>query len=177
MTFLRIAACAAALILPASLGFAHDGIHIHDPYARIIAGSGVVYFQIESMESVPDTLLSARTDIGMAMLMNSTADAKGVMRMRHVPEGFTVDAGQVRLLSAAADHVMLWGMTGKPRNGDTFTLTLTFAGVGDIAVTVPVDNIRRTEPGSGPTQYDVTSAELGHDHAANAAPEHTTSHD
>lgn len=158
MTFFRGAPGVAALLLPAGAGFAHNGIQIHDPYARIVAGSGVVYFQIENMKAVPDRLTGARTDLGMAMLMNSTADAKGVMRRRMATEGYVVEAGQVRSLGAAADHIMLSGVTARLKTGGSFTLTLTFSGAGDVIVTVPVDNARRTDPGPGPTPYDAMSA-------------------
>ena len=158
MTFFRGAPGVAALLLPAGAGFAHNGIHIHDPYARIIAGSGVVYFQIENMKALPDRLTGARTDLGMALLMNSTANADGVTQMHAVPESFAVEAGQVRSLSAAADHIMLSGVTARLKTGDSFALTLSFAGVGDVTVTVPVDNARRTDPGAGPTPYDAMSA-------------------
>ena len=152
----RFAACIAALLfaLPA---VAQDAIHINDPYARIISGAGVVYFQIGNMQAGADILIAARSDLGMAMLMNHAEDANGVMQMRMVMDGFAVGPGQVRVLQSAADHVMLSGVTAKPRNGDTFTLVLTFAGAGDVTVTVPVDNARRTPPGAGPTPFDVVS--------------------
>lgn len=165
MIFQRFAACAAVLLLSSIPSLAHDGVHINDPYARVLAGSGVVYFQIENMQTVPDTLIAARSDLGMTMLMNNTEDANGVMQMRMV-DGFAVDAGQVRVLQPAGDHVMLSGVTARPKTGETITVVLTFATAGDVTVTVPVDNTRRTPPGAGPTPFDVMSAEKGHGDAA-----------
>ena len=168
MKTVRLAACVAAL-LSAWPAVAHDGIHINDPYARIISGAGVVYFQIENMQTGADTLIAAQSDLGVAMLMHHAEDANGVMQMRMVMDGFTVDAGQVRVLQSAADHVMLSDVATKPRTGDTFTLVLTFARAGEVTVTVPVDNTRRTPPGSGPTPYDVMSIAVGLDAGGKAA--------
>ena len=43
MKLTLIAAFAALLALPA---YAHDGVHIIDPYARVIGPSGAVFFRI-----------------------------------------------------------------------------------------------------------------------------------
>lgn len=135
-----------------------EGVVIHDPYARVIAGSGVVLFLIENQTDVSDRLVSARSDLGMAMLMNDSQDANGVMKMRMVMDGFEVAPHQTRLLTNAADHVMLSGVTAKPKTGDLITVVLTFEVAGDITVTLPVDNARRTDPGMGPTPHDATSS-------------------
>lgn len=134
-----------------------EGVVIHDPYARVIAGSGVVLFLIENQTDAPDRLIGARSDLGTAMLMNDTEDANGVMQMRMVMDGFEVAPHQTRLLTNVADHVMLSGVTAKPKTGDLITVVLTFEVAGDITVTLPVDNARRTDPGPGPTPHDAAS--------------------
>jgi copper(I)-binding protein len=134
-----------------------DGLHVTDPYARVIAGNGVVYFRISNDQDSDDTLLAAKSDIGMAMLMTSSEDANGVMQMRMVMDGFAVPAHGTHLLTNASDHVMLSDLASKPKPGDTLTLTLTFATAGDVVLTVPVDNARRTDPGPGPTEHDAAS--------------------
>ena len=144
-----------SMTLPA---LAHDGIHIRDPYARILGGAGAVYFMIENMAQTPDVLLQATSpDAQMTGLMNSSEDANGVMKMRDVAQGFAVDAGATRILSGGADHIMLMAVPGKYQNGQTVTLTLTFEHAGQVTVTVPVDNARRSAPTAGPTAFDVQS--------------------
>ena len=144
-----------AMTLPA---LAEDGIHIRDPYARIINGAGAVYFQIQNMAQAPDVLLQATSpDAQMTGLMNSSADANGVMKMRDVAQGFVVDAGTTRILSGGADHIMLMAVPRKYKNGQTVTLTLTFEHAGQVTVTVPVDNARSSAPSAGPTAFDAAS--------------------
>ena len=145
---------ALLLAMPAA---AHNGIHIFDPYARIIAGNGVVYFMIDNHEASEDTLIAARTDIGMAMLMTSAEDANGVMKMRMVMDGFAIAPGAMRVLQPAADHVMLSDLTAEPDQGETLVLILTFQKAGEVILTVPVDNTRRTPPTMGPTEFDIRS--------------------
>ena len=120
----------AAFFCSALPGLAHNGIHIHDPYARIIAGAGVVYFTIDNHEDQEDRLIGVASDIGMAMLMTSAEDAAGVMKMSMVPGGIAVAADAARALQPAGDHVMLSGVTAKYRNGDTIHVTLTFDKAG-----------------------------------------------
>ncbi len=155
MNLTLLAAFAALFALPA----AADGVHITDPYARVIGPSGVALFRILNQETSDDTLISATSpDAGMVMLMNDHADANGVMKMTDVPDGFAVKAGAERVLASAADHVMLMDLTRKIKGGDTVTLVLTFQKAGDITVTLPVDNTRRSDSGTGPTPYDAASA-------------------
>ena len=160
MKHLHLAALVAAVLAYALPAQAHNGIHIHDPYARIISGAGVVYFTIDNHADQDDTLLAATTEAGMAMLMTSHEDANGVMQMADMPEGFAVAGHATRILAPAGDHVMLSGITGKFKAGDTITVILTFEKAGQMTLTVPVDITRRTPPGMGPTPFDAVSAEI-----------------
>ena len=155
MKLTLIAACAALLACPA---LAHDGVHIIDPYARVIGPSGAVYFRIGNDEAVEDTLLSAVSpDAGMVMLMTSSAGSDGVMKMASVPDGFGVPANGERVLASGGDHVMLMSLTRSLKAGDTVALVLTFAKAGEVQLSLPVDNARKTPPGMGPTAFDAQS--------------------
>ena len=156
----KLTALAAVLLAMTSPLAAHNGVHVYDPYARVINGAGVVYFMIGNHEDQPDTLLSAFCpDAGMVQLMNASTDANGVRHMTAVTGGFTVAAGSTRLLKGAADHVMLMAMARPLKTGDTLTLVLLFQNAGEVRVTVPVDNKRRDDPTMGPTAFDAESAD------------------
>lgn len=158
LPLLKRLALPTALLL-ATPALANDGVHVADPYARFVQGNGVVYFRIDNHAGQADRLISAETDIGMAMLMTNETDANGMMKMLVVPDGFPVEPGAVRILRPAGDHVMLMGLSSEPGQGESFTLTLTFELAGQITLTVPVDNTRRSEPGLEPTPYDVSSGD------------------
>jgi copper(I)-binding protein len=145
---------AALLLMLATPAYAHDGVHIIDPYARILVGSGAVYFMMSNHSDTDDVLLSASSpDAAMVHLMNSSADANGVMSMADV-DNFPVAAEDSRTLAGGGDHVMLMGVTRKVTTGDTVTVTLVFEHAGTVTLTVPVDNKRTAPPGMGPTQFD-----------------------
>ena len=131
MKLTLIAAFAALLALPA---YAHDGVHIIDPYARVIGPSGAVYFRIGNDEAVEDRLISATSpDAGMVMLMTSRASSDGVMKMASLPDGMTIPANGERVLASAGDHVMLMSLTRSLKAGDTVTLVLTFEKATTVA--------------------------------------------
>lgn len=145
-------------ILQALPAAAHDGLHIADPYARILTtGAGVVYFTIENHTGAGDTLIAVRSDIGTAMLMSSVEDTNGVMKMSMAMDGFAIGPADAHVLQPAGDHVMLSNLTRLPGDGKSLVLTLTFARAGEVTLTVPVANARRTAPGPGPTPFDAQS--------------------
>lgn len=150
------AALIAALPLAA---FAHDGVHIHDPYARVSspkAASGAVFMTIANHAVTDDRLLSVASDVAERVELhthNMTAD--GVMQMIHVKEGFVIPASGEHALDRGGDHVMLLGLTRSLKEGDTFTLTLTFEKAGDMVIEVPVLN-------KGPAKAGHENMEHGH---------------
>jgi periplasmic copper chaperone A len=152
-----LAALAVAFALSALPAHAHQGIHILDPYVRIIAGSGVVYLLIENHSDQDDTLVAAASDAANTMLMTSAEDASGVMKMTAVPAGFVIKSHDICLLAPAGDHLMLSGVPGTYKDGDTIAVLLTFEKAGQISLTIPVENARRTPPGAGPTPFDAES--------------------
>ena len=137
-----LCAFVAAAAVPA---LAHDGVHIEDPWARFIPGarSSVVYMLIENHAAVEETLLSVSADLaGMASLHTSGKDAKGMTTMDALPAGLTIAPGAIAELQIGGTHIMLMDLTRRPKDGESFTLTLTFAHAGKVTVEVPVDNKR-----------------------------------
>lgn len=150
---------AAVLLWLATPALAHDGVHIVDPYARVLVGNGAVYLMMINHSDSDDVLLSASSpDAEMVHLMNSSADANGVMSMAMVDAGLPVRSGDQRILTGGADHVMLMGVTRKVTTGDLVTVTLVFEHAGSVTLTVPVDNKRTTPPGMGPTEFDAVAS-------------------
>lgn len=141
-----LAAGAALFALPA---LAHDGVHIHDPYARAQGGnggSGAVYLMIENHATVDDTLLSVSSTIAeVVQLHSNVTDAEGVTHMNAMEDGLEIPAGQTIALMRGDNHIMLMGLTRSLQDGDSFDLTLTFAHAGEVTVEVPVDNARKPD--------------------------------
>ncbi len=139
---------ACTLALPA---FAE--ITIVDPYARssgMMAKAGAAFFVIENSGDEDDQLIDAKGDISKITELHTHKDmGDGIMKMMHVPEGFTVPAHGSHTLARGGDHVMFMGLLKPMQQGDTVTVTLTFEKAGDITVEMPVD-LERTEEGMMP---------------------------
>ena len=149
-----LAATAALFTLPA---FAHEGVHINDPYAitrGAIGSTGAVFFTVENHASVDDRLVGVTSDVAdMVEMHTHSQNADGVMTMPAVPEGFPVAAEGELVLQRGGNHIMLMGLTRALKDGDVIEMTLTFEHAGEVVVEVPVDNNHKVAAG-------------GHDHAA-----------
>jgi copper(I)-binding protein len=151
---IAVAAIAALIALPA---FAHDGVHINNPYARVIGGvgaSGAVFFEIENHQDVEDRLISVASDAADMVQLHTHKEEGGVMKMMHVTEGFAVPALGAHSLARGGDHVMLMGMKSELKNGDVVDLTLTFEKAGKVQVQAVIDNDRKPEDGGAAHEMD-----------------------
>ncbi|MDZ7905730.1 MAG: copper uptake system-associated protein [Cypionkella sp.] len=166
-----LAAFAALIAMPA---FAHDGVHINDPYARVtgkVGASGAVFFEIENHQDVDDRLISAASDAAERVELHTHKDEGGVMKMMEVKEGFAVPALGFHTLARGGDHVMMMGLKSELKNGDVIDLTLTFERAGAVQVQATIDNERKPEDGAMGHEmggHKMEGDKMGHDtHTAN----------
>ncbi|MDC0738144.1 copper chaperone PCu(A)C [Cognatishimia sp. SS12] len=133
----------AALAAPA---LAEGEIMIKDAYLRVAtkaAKSGAAFMELHNMGTDRDQLLSVHSDIAARTELHTHEDmGDGVMKMRHVEEGFAIPAGASHDLARGGDHVMFMGLTRSLTEGDTVPLVLVFEHAGEITIEVPVDNSR-----------------------------------
>lgn len=137
-----LTALAVAFAVPA---LAHDGVHIEGAYARFMPGSmaGAAFMTIENHATVDDRLVSATADVANRVELHThKMGADGSMQMIEVPEGFAIPSGETIELKRGGDHIMLMDLKGKPKDGDTIHVTLTFEHAGDVEISVPVDGKR-----------------------------------
>lgn len=140
---MKIAALAvmAALAL-AGPARAHDGIHVEDPYLLItapVAKSAAAFMRIVNHSAEPDRLVSAKADFAQSVQTHThEQSADGVMKMRHVEEGFPVEGHAERVLDRSGDHLMVMGLNRRLELGETVTIELTFERGEVIEVEMPV---------------------------------------
>lgn len=150
-------AAVAAFVLAAPVAQAHDGVHVHDPYARVssaMAQSGAAFMVIDNHGSTDDRLVAAHSDVAQRVELHThEQDANGVMRMIHVEEGFVIPAGGEIRLERGGKHVMFLGLTRTLEQDDIVAVTLVFENEGEVIVEIPVDNARAVDHGG-----------QGHDH-------------
>ena len=139
----------AALVLllsaPAALA---QGIEVRDAYAfspRPGAPTGAAYMVIVN-EGEGDRLLSASSPAAEHVMLHDSTEEEGVMRMEEAEAGFEVPAKGELALVRGGRHVMFMGINEPFEDGGTVPLVLTFERAGEVAVEVPVDQSRLTEP-------------------------------
>ncbi|OYU40826.1 MAG: copper-binding protein [Pseudorhodobacter sp. PARRP1] len=144
----------AFALLIAAPAFAHQGVHIENPYARTNGGigkTGAVFLEIMNHADTDDRLIGVASDVADKVEMHThKAGENGVMSMSAVPEGFEIPALQSRFLKRGGDHIMLMGLRQDLKDGDIIHLTLTFEHSGEVMVDVPVDNARKPDAAADP---------------------------
>lgn len=104
------------------------------------AGAGAAFFVVENRGANDDTLLGADAEVADSVELHTHVHDSGVMRMRPI-ERILVPAGGRATLQPGGDHVMLIGLRAPLVEGQTYTLGLTFAKAGHVAVPVTVKAI------------------------------------
>jgi copper(I)-binding protein len=151
VSFLATAAFAHAL--PADTGqflavADTSGIDLEHVWARPTIGaatSGAIYFTVTNKGS-PDELVGASTPVAATAAVHETINDQGVMKMRPVAS-IPLDLGKPVTLKPGGYHVMLTGVKGPLKPGDSFPLTLTFAHAQPITVTTKVEAMSGAMPG------------------------------
>jgi copper(I)-binding protein len=145
----RLLAVAACLVV-ASPALAQTGqLEVSNVWARATpakAENGVAFLTIRS--PTPDRLLSVSSPVAKKVELNAMEMSGMVMKMRPIA-ALEIPAGQPVTLKPGGDHIMLIGLNGPLREGQSFPLTLTFEKAGTRDVTVAT-----AKPGaSGPPPH------------------------
>ena len=138
---------AVVCIVIAGAALAQTGqLEVSNAWARATpakAETGIAYLTIRSPTA--DRLDSVSSPVAKKVELNTMEMSGVVMKMRPLAS-LDIPAGQPVTLKPGGDHVMLTGLNGPLRDGQSFPLTLTFEKAGTRDVTVAVE-----KPGaSGP---------------------------
>lgn len=111
--------------------------------ARIgMAPNSGIYGQI-AIENGNDTLVAARTSVATRVELHEHIHDNGVMRMREVEGGLSIQAEQPLEMKPGGYHIMLIGLTGPLNDGTTVDLELEFASGKVITLQVPVVSVTK----------------------------------
>jgi len=130
----------AVLSLP---GIASAQMIIEDAYARASgpsAQSGAAFMVILNQSDTDDRVTGVTSDAAARVELHThIEDENGVMRMRHVVDGFPIAAGESHTLARGGDHIMFMGLSQPWHQADTITVTLTFEHADPVELSIPVD--------------------------------------
>ncbi|WP_316175248.1 copper chaperone PCu(A)C [Bradyrhizobium sp. SZCCHNRI1073] len=155
MTFLGRSLLAFALLLGgSSAAFAADvkvgDLVITQPWSRATPGgakTGAGYLTIENKGSAPDRLVAVTGDVAGRVEIHEMAVTNGVMTMRPLDKGVTIEPGKTVALAPGGYHLMLMDLKSPLKQGDKLPVTLEFEKAGKVSVTLEVQAVGAKGPG------------------------------
>lgn len=141
----------AMLFAGSHMASAHEfkvgDLEIEHPWSRATPTGAKVaggYLVITNNGNAPDRLVSIVSEISDKAEVHEMAVKDGVMTMRRVEGGVEIPAGGKVELSPGAYHLMFMGLKQQPKQGESFSATLTFEKAGSIDVKFSVEAIGST---------------------------------
>jgi periplasmic copper chaperone A len=126
------------------------------------AKTGGGFLIIENKGSAPDKLIGASADVAGKVEVHEMAMNDGVMKMRPVEGGLTIDPGKTVKLAPGGYHLMIMDLKNPLKQGDKLPLTLQFEKAGKVAVTLDVQGVGAKGPGgSGEMEMHKSSDHKG----------------
>jgi periplasmic copper chaperone A len=123
---------------------------ISQPWGRATPGGakiGAGYLTIENKGSVPDRLVAISSDVAGKIDVHEMATTNGVMTMRPLEKGLTIEPGKTVTLAPGGYHLMMMDLKKPLKQGDQVPLTLEFEKAGKVAVTLDVQGVGAKGPG------------------------------
>jgi copper(I)-binding protein len=119
------------------------------PGGAKIAGG---YLTIENKGSTADRLLGGSGDVAAKVEVHEMAMNNGVMTMRPLDKGLTIEPGKTVKLAPGGYHLMLMDLKSPLKQGDKVAVTLEFEKAGKVKLSLDVQGVGAQAPG-------------GHDHS------------
>ena len=110
------------------------------------AKTGAGYLTIENKGSTPDRLIGGSADVAGKVEIHEMAMSKGVMKMRPVENGLTIDPGKTVKLAPSGYHLMIMDLKAPLKQGDKVPVTLEFEKAGKVTVSFDVGGVGAQGP-------------------------------
>ena len=108
---------------------------------------GTGYLTIENKGTTADKLVGVTGDVSSRIEVHEMSMNNGVMKMRPVDGGLTIDPGKTVKLAPSGYHLMIMDLKSPLKQGDKLPLTLQFEKAGKVAVTLDVQGVGAQGPG------------------------------
>lgn len=125
---------------------------ISQGWARATPGGAKVgggYVTIVNNGSAPDRLVGASADFAGKVEVHEMTMANGVMKMRPVEKGLTIDPGKTVKLAPGGYHLMMMDLKNPLKQGDKLPVTLEFEKAGKVSVSLDVEGVGAQGPAAG----------------------------
>jgi periplasmic copper chaperone A len=122
---------------------------ISQAWSRATPGGAKIgggYLTIENKGSAPDRLIHSSGDIAGKIEVHEMAMKNGVMTMRPVDNGLTIDPGKTVKLAPGGFHLMMFDLKSPLKQGDKVPVTLEFEKAGKVTLSLDVEGIGAQGP-------------------------------
>jgi len=143
---IKLAAFAAGLVIATAALAQTNQLEVTNAWARATpakAENGVAYLTVQSPTA--DRLVSVSSPVAKKAELHAMSMEGMVMKMRPLA-GLDIAAGQPAVLKPSGEHIMLMGLNGPLREGQSFPLTLNFEKAGTRTVSVVVEKAAASGP-------------------------------
>jgi copper(I)-binding protein len=110
--------------------------------ARIGGG----YLTIENKGTAPDRLLGGSADVADKIQVHEMSMNNGVMTMRQLDQGLTIEPGKTVKLAPGGYHLMMIDLKSPLKQGDQVPVTLEFEKAGKVKLSFDVQGLGAQAP-------------------------------
>jgi copper(I)-binding protein len=122
---------------------------ISQAWSRATPGGAKIgggYLTIENKGAAPDRLVAASADVADKVEIHEMAVKDGVMTMRPLEKGVTIEPGKIVKLAPGGSHLMLFDLKRPLKKGDKLPITLEFEKAGKVKLSLAVEGIGAQGP-------------------------------
>src|SRR6201991_2677975 len=134
---------------------------ITQPWSRATPGGAKIaggFLTIENKGAAPDRLIGVSGEIAGKVEIHEMAMNNGVMTMRPLDKGLSIEPGKTVKLAPGGYHLMLMDLKNPLKQGDKVPLVLEFEKAGKVNLALDVQGVGAQAPGgtghSGPDMKD-----------------------
>jgi copper(I)-binding protein len=106
------------------------------------------YLTIENKGAAPDRLIGVAGEVAGKIEVHEMAMKDGVMTMRPLDKGLTIEPGKTVKLAPGGYHLMMFDLKSPLKQGDKVPVTLEFEKAGKVTVSLDVQGIGAQAPAS-----------------------------
>ena len=115
------------------------------------AKTGGGYLTIENKGTAPDRLIGGSADIAGSVQVHEMTMTNGVMTMRPIEKGLTIEPGKTVKLAPGGYHLMIMDLRSPLKKGDKLPITLEFEKAGKVQVSLDVEGVGAQAPTASPS--------------------------
>jgi copper(I)-binding protein len=126
---------------------------ITQAWSRATPGGAKVaggYLTIENKSSAPDRLIGGSADVADKVEVHEMTTNNGVMTMRPLDQGLTIEPGKTVKLAPGGYHLMLLDLKSPLKRGDKVPVTLEFEKAGKVKLSFDVQGVGAQGPTISP---------------------------